>query len=426
MAKKKNRTSRRQRYNTDELTQEPISTSSNDITPSEIKPGKDPNVLIQHEPRTDTLYDFLNNPNKDTVMRLSEYEIEILHVISNQVEKDVVQDITLQFANGRRMDINSKLSKQILNYISGFRVKCDFGKCKIISNPNIREPYKANNFFSMEECKDKCEDLSVLPSTVVDMIAVQYLDNVVLDNGGVRLINSGLQVSENQFDLITKIKVDLDSRYTRFDARYLSQFRNLTKLILGNHFDYPIDGLDLPKLTYIHTGNSFNRPVDVLNNFRELTLIELGERFNKTLVLHLPELERLELGDRFNSDINFELPKLTHLLFGENFDRVISDDNVSLPSLTHLRFGNMFSRSLDDLDLRNLVVFSAGQRFNHHMNNMNLPNLEYMELGNELLYGEIEEFYRDQGFRGIRSYNRILEYNPTMKNFKELVFLSEY
>ena len=104
MAKKKNRTSRRQRYNTDELTQEPISTSSNDITPSEIKPGKDPNVLIQHEPRTDTLYDFLNNPNKDTVMRLSEYEIEILHVISNQVEKDVVQDITLQFANGRRMD----------------------------------------------------------------------------------------------------------------------------------------------------------------------------------------------------------------------------------------------------------------------------------------------------------------------------------
>ena len=113
-------------------------------------------------------------------------------------------------------------------------------------------------------------------------------------------------------------------------------------------------------------------------------------------------------------------------MFGENFDRVISDDNVSLPSLTHLRFGNMFSRSLDDLDLRNLVVFSAGQRFNHHMNNMNLPNLEYMELGNELLYGEIEEFYRDQGFRGIRSYNRILEYNPTMKNFKELAFLSEY
>lgn len=433
MAKKKSRTSRRQRHNSnnnsdtvelaDNLTSMSLENSQRNIV------SRSPRVSVQQEPENYTLYNFLNNPGKDTVMLLDDYDIEILHVVAEQVDKDVVQDITIEFGNGDEVVINSKLSKQILNYVNGFRAKCNFGKCSVFETRNIRKPYSIDTFFSMEECNKKCDtNLVVLPSNIVDMIMVQYLDDIILDDDDLHLAKSKVPITEVQYDLVSKITVDVSYLHLNFD--FFTNFVNLvhldfigifnqsinaplflpklTQLEFGDFFNQKIDNLDLPSLQLLRFGEDFNQSIDVVNNFRELRILKFGEKFNEPVQLNLPELIYIKFGRRFNRPIILDLPKLTHLKFGDFFDQPIERENFIVPKISELQFGDSFRWSIDDLDLLSLTALFIGENFDIPLNNVELPNLKYLVLGNRLLYDEIRE------------YNRILDYNPTFVKLKEL------
>jgi hypothetical protein len=426
MAKKKSRTSRRQRFSNTENEVDTISDQYQSMSLNEVDNRPD-------EPFYDTLYNFLENPNRYTVMNLNNDDIKILDVIAKRVDRDVVQDINIEFKNGKTIVINSKLSKQILNYINGFRVKCNFGKCETFKTSDIWSPYNENSFFSKEECMDNCGGLSldVIPSNVLDMISVQYLDNIVLNDRGLFLSKSKLPIQQHQFHLVNKITVDIDSRYTTLDFNFFNNFPNLTHLNFEDYFNEPIelsleklthlefgyffdqniDNLVLPSLLYLRFGDEFNKPVDNVNNFTKLKILKFGEKFNHPIQLYLQDLIYVKFGSRFNRPVVLQLPELTHLRFGENFDQPIHRDDLVLPKLSALEFGNFFNRPLDGLDFSSVVQFHAGENFEQPLDNVNFSSLKYLVLDNYALYREIYEYER---------YGRLLEYNPTFGSLSEL------
>lgn len=112
----------------------------------------------------------------------------------------------------------------------------------------------------------------------------------------------------------------------------MNNLPNLTHLKVGNSFNQPLN--NLPGLTYLTLGDSFTQPFDNLPNLTHLTC----NNFNKILLI-----------------INFPImPKLTHLIL-TNFSTKSCDFNfaIKFPNLAHLTFSyNTFYKLFLD-DLRN-------------------------------------------------------------------------
>ena len=118
-----------------------------------------------------------------------------------------------------------------------------------------------------------------------------------------------------------------------------TQVPNLTHITFGNSFNDSVDNLPF-SLLYLKLGNSFRKEVDHLPP--NLHTLILGQTFNQPLD-HLPStLKHLELGTAFNHPVD-KLPNLEYLRFGIGFQC----DLHHLPlTLTHLVLSSFYRGSL--------------------------------------------------------------------------------
>jgi hypothetical protein len=90
---------------------------------------------------------------------------------------------------------------------------------------------------------------------------------------------------------------------------------------------------ELPPLTHLTFGDTFNQPIGELN-LTTLTHLSFGDTFNQPFgkLVQLPALTHLTFGYEFNQPINDELslPALTHLTFGRSSDQLPATTNLTL------------------------------------------------------------------------------------------------
>ena len=330
--------------------------------------------------------DFVTRPSKETVQLLDNDELKLLVAIATQVEKGIVKDITIEDEYGHQHIINSKLSKQILNYINGYRVKCDFGRCNSYMKGNINVPYEHNDFFSLEECESRCVGM---PEVLLDEIDVGFIegDKAILDSQGrVIFASSGNIVPKSKYHLIKKLVVrsnkDIYGVVVRFPGNFthtIQLFTRLTHLNFGEFFNQPIDQLKLPSsLTHLDFNMNFDQPVDQLELPSSLTHLTFDGRFNQPVdQLKLPSsLTHLTFDGSFNQPVDqLKLPlSLTHLNFLWGFEQPVNQ--LKLPSsLTHLTFGGYFDQPVDQLELpSSLTHLTFGGRFNQPVEQLKLPS----------------------------------------------------
>jgi len=96
---------------------------------------------------------------------------------------------------------------------------------------------------------------------------------------------------------------------------------NLLKLIFGQSFNKPIDGLP-ESLEYLTFGEDFNQPVDNLpSNLKYLTF---GEEFNRKVDFLPPNLKFLKFGRYFDQSIDNLPDSIQELSLGAKFKRKIN------------------------------------------------------------------------------------------------------
>lgn len=376
------------------------------VTPGEFYEEQPPDDnFYDTEQYNDTaFFDFVRNPSRETVQKLNDEDIKTLVAVAIQVDRgDKTQVIMIEDDDGKRYDISSELSKQILNYVNGWRVKCDFGKCVQKRTGNIGNSYGPGEFFSKQECENKC---SGLPFEIVDTITNLYVENdAILDKDGVRLKSSGIYVNSSQYYLVRNLEVEFTGS-DRNLVNTLNKFLSLTHLTIVNKtktldyslqsisgldiptlshlifvggFNYPIDQINLPSLTYLKFDKLFNQPIDSLN-CSGLTYLDLGDSFNRPINdLDFSNLKYLKCMSLFNGPINgLNLSNLTHLELGNGFNQSI--DNLNLSNLTYLKLGDQFNQPIERLRLSNLTHLELGYEFNQSINLLNTSNLIYLKI----------------------------------------------
>jgi hypothetical protein len=302
---------------------------------------------------------FVSNPSKETMQLLNEDELKMLVEVATQVDRKVVGDISIEDEHGRTVVINSKLSKQILNYIQGFRVKCDFGNCVPERTGNINVPYGQNEFFSKEECEKKC---TALPVEILNTINHMYVDDntAILDHRGITSAKTGLPFRKDEYVFITKMEVNSN---VEDNINIINKFSNLTHLIFGDNFDQHVDNLDTSRLRHLAFGREFNKSINNLD-FSNLTHLIFGLFYNQAINMDLKDVRYIKFGSTFDRPIvNLDLSRVYHLEFGHDFNRPLAGMDFS--ELRFLKFGDEFDQDIRSAVFPNVVYVVFGDSFDH-------------------------------------------------------------
>ena len=350
----------------------------------------------------DNFVDFIEKPGKKTILSLDDDDIELLRVISEQVVPALSKDIYIEYM-GRNILINSKLSKQIRNYLNKYRYRyiMDKDDCVKYTEEDIRHKYDEDQFFSYTECKNAKRSL---PQVMFNGLIPYIEDEFILDETGLHTKENNINIDNSRCYLVKKVSVipaSSDQPLNNLDI--LNMCANITHITFGDDFNQNIDNLNLTKISHIIFGKNFNQSIDNLK-IPSLTHLTFGYDFNQELNLKIPQLTHLTFGYMFNNSLNnLEIPNLTHLTFGHSFDQRINNldlrnlkhltfgfvfsQSISLylPELTHLTFGSNFYHSIVSINLPSLTHLTFGDFYNTNINNLHLPSLKYLKLGNSYM-----------------------------------------
>ena len=150
--------------------------------------------------------------------------------------------------------------------------------------------------------------------------------------------------------------------------RYLTN--NITYIKLGFNFNFVLS--NLPKtITHLYFDDNFNKSIDSLQ-LPLLTHLTFGQTFNQFIYFLPTSIIHLTFGQNFNQPINFLPSSITYIKFGSLFNQPIN----SLPSsITHLILGYVFNQSLDFLPV-SITHLSIGECFKQPINHLPLNIME--------------------------------------------------
>jgi hypothetical protein len=184
-------------------------------------------------------------------------------------------------------------------------------------------------------------------------------------------LNNGHYISESLEHL------DFGKRYDEIidDMEWVG-YNNLYSIILAENFNKGISRVKWPMyLRTLQFGEWFNQDMTGVMFPETLISITMGQQFNQTInyVKFPTKLEVLILcPSRFDQKIDIVLLNLTDIILGHQFNKTIQ--NINLPKLENLTLGNKFNQSLNGTCLSNTIYkIKFGSEFNQPIISVKWP-----------------------------------------------------
>eukprot|EP01112_Ceratiomyxa_fruticulosa_P014735 TRINITY_DN4246_c1_g1_i1.p1 TRINITY_DN4246_c1_g1~~TRINITY_DN4246_c1_g1_i1.p1 ORF type:complete len:330 (-),score=69.31 TRINITY_DN4246_c1_g1_i1:208-1197(-) len=259
-----------------------------------------------------------------------------------------------------------------MNILSGECIK----RLSLISTSihNIVKPFIETNFtFSLSEYPfgfyppDERRLTHYLPKRVCDV----YLSQVTLSPNE---IND--PIKQKFLNNLTHLEFE-----SIFNAPIYNLPNNVTRLKLGNYFNFPVGVHNLPnKLTHLEFSWKFNQPISSLPH--TIISIKFGDNFSQSVSTSNlpPNLRFLEFGTGFDLPIESLPSNITNLIFSYRFNQSVGIHN--LPNkLTHLQFSTCFNTPLLTLPPSVVQVTFQGDppKFNHPVSHLN-PKIKFQTI----------------------------------------------
>uniref|UniRef100_A0A6C0C7W4 F-box domain-containing protein n=1 Tax=viral metagenome TaxID=1070528 RepID=A0A6C0C7W4_9ZZZZ len=150
----------------------------------------------------------------------------------------------------------------------------------------------------------------------------------------------------------------------------------LTHLTLGDDFNQSIEFCNPHHLQSLILGDKFNQPIKT--TFPSLAFLQFGHDFDQLLSpQQIPNVTHLRFGTSFNQNVTIPT-KVTHLTFGDKFNKYL--DRIP-ESVTHLTVGYYFRFDYHIKLPMNIISLTYSDLYGRPINNIMNPHVKFLKFG---------------------------------------------